>query len=972
VIDTSLRVVLTRLRVVVIILLIVVGSLSGLFVFLNLQKSTSANPFIHTGVASFALVSSASVLSVDPGFANLAKLHYNFMYADSNNFSAVKAAPFILIVVSSLMANPYKTLVAPYLNGSLLSYAFRIGGVTRSYNGTWSKGQTVFILAGYPAGRLASALNAFFVRQPVALPQESFVNVTVANGTKVDPMLTANYGGYPLTPSDPYFNAASGYSYYLNFASVFYCAPWSIEVDHVKEEFAFNWSGSGPQLPHSAQLCYIDEQPSICWGVYSGVPIFSFVQGVTQSPVLDLDNQDCSFFFVHCIGVKGNVLSGYSTSYGPGYLAGEKFWAQDLQQYNAPTNLTTVKELLQAGVAVYSTPLSSVPACNWPNCSATINFTYGIYPLVTAYSNVESLDASLGAVYNYTALFEPLTLSVPSTYTDSTGTYAFEQWTVYSEVGNSTFERTYNSSSATIEVVGPTQAEAVYLPFNPPKPGLLQGKVEFYHTYGLNITGLAIQGATVEVTQDGHTVFNTTSGLDGNYSSPVLLQPGCYNITATKHGYNLQPSIQPVCIDGNTVDDIYERYYFTFWGFGPAGFGQPITANHGVQLYFELYWPDGTPVTDWPITASVNSGTIGFQSNTNNSGIATFIWTGGVTPGDFNASFSSQGLGTRPLYYTMPIAVFGSTYPLFMLNLTSASTSYSAATNSTVLIPVDIASCSPIYPQTGEYVFSCDPSQPLKVSLSVAGLPNNSSISLVPAHATSFSLLNVTVGPNTPVGIYDISISASSSPPYYYIPTITNSTNVKLDVFSCVNRSGEITGQVLNPDGRLQPNVNVTIYQNGASVFTTNSTTGLFSTGYTLKPGSYNVTVYYAGSSKIYYSRMVSVAACSQSPVTLTPMSDLITQVDYNGTPAAYANLTLTASSSGYLRMFQANSTGGFDSGYSLLPGSYDLTASVGMYNFTVPVTLTADNTTYVVINVPDPPPAAVNAQFSPSERIFG
>ncbi|MDG6919091.1 MAG: carboxypeptidase regulatory-like domain-containing protein [Nitrososphaerota archaeon] len=926
--------------------------------------ASQTSPYAHIGRATIALVAPDSVLAADPGFPKLAEKYYRFVYADAANFSAVESASFMAIALTTPPSAAYRSIASPYLNGSRLAYALKTGGSTYSYRGVGRRNQTVFVLAGYSRSGLSAALNAFFVRRPVVLPRESLVNVTLVNGTVSDPVLEANYGGYLLDPSDPYFNSSSAYSYYLNFASVFYQAPWEIEIEHggtkVTEEYTFSWNGSGFQLPHGSQLCFDFARPSICWGIYSAVPIFSFAQGVTQQPKIELDTQDCSVLFYHCIGNKGTVLSGYSTTYGPGYLAGERFYAQLLQQYNVATNLTTIKQLLEAGVVTYSTGLPSESACSYSSCSSLIDFPIGIYPLVTAYSNIEGLDATFGSRYNYTALFEPLTLSTPALYTNKTGTYAFVQWVVNSQVGNDTHQQTFDSANSTLEIVGPTQAEAVYTPYNPPKPGLLTGKVEFYHTYGNNITGLPIQGATVVVSQNGKSVFRTTSGVDGTYASPSILQPGCYNITAYRQGYNLQPESNPVCIDGNEVDNVYERYFFWAQAYGPAGFGQGITAGSSVQLYFEIFWPDGSPVANWPITGSVNSGSVTFQSLTDANGIATFKWTGGTTPGDFNASFSTQGLGTRPLFYSMPAAVFPNSYSLFRVNASVPTGPYIALQNSTIVVPVALSSCTLVYPNTGRYAFECDPFQPLHTTLSVTGLPPGAISTFTPNPAARLSNFNITIPSGVAPGIYTVTVNESGAPPPgYYLPPVTNTTSFTLKIESCTNGTGEITGEVLNPDGGLPMDANITVYGNGAKMYSANTTTGLFSTGYILQPGTYNVTAYNGYTGKIYHSELVSVSACGQTKVTLTFMAALTIEVSYNGSPAPFANITITQQS-GFFREFKTNSTGGYSSGHTLMPGTYIITASFNGYSATSTVTLAADATTRLSFSLPDPPPLAV------------
>ncbi|MDG6907880.1 MAG: carboxypeptidase regulatory-like domain-containing protein, partial [Nitrososphaerota archaeon] len=558
-------------------------------------------------------------------------------------------------------------------------------------------------------------------------------------------------------------------------------------------------------------------------------------------------------------------------------------------------------------------------------------------------------DATLGSEYNYTALLEPLTLSTPAVITNATGSYAFVQWIVNSEIGNNTYQQIFHSSNATFQVVGPTQAEAIYTPFNPPKPGLLQGKVEFYHTYGSNITGIPINGATINVTQDGNLVFKATSDTNGLYSSPSQLQPGCYNITAYRHGYNLEAESTPVCINGNTVDNFYERYYPTFFAYGPAGFGQGITPGNSVNLHFEIYWPDGTPVRNWPIFASANSGTITFQASTNNNGVATFKWTGGSTPGDYNASFSVQGIDGTTLFYDMPIAVFNASYPLYQLNVSVPSQSYSSMTGSSILIPIHLLGCTLIYPNTGEYAFSCDTNQPPTVDMSVTGLPSGVSATIVPNHTHSqFSIINLTLSSSVAPGTYKVNIIERGAVTGYYIPPITNSTTFDLNVATC-NGMGEINGQVLNRDGNLPMTANVSVFHNGQAIFTQTTTSGLFNTGFILPTGTYNV-IAYVGSS-VYSTELVNVSSCGQTAITLTPMAELNMGVLFNGLPAAHANFTLYGPN-GYARNLAVNGAGIFSSGYTMMPGSYSAVAYYNGTSANAVFSLTADNETSVLVKV--------------------
>jgi hypothetical protein len=88
-------------------------------------------------------------------------------------------------------------------------------------------------------------------------------------------------------------------------------------------------------------------------------------------------------------------------------------------------------------------------------------------------------------------------------------------------------------------------------------------------------------------------------------------------------------------------------------------------------------------------------------------------------------------------------------------------------------------------------------------------------------------------------------------------------------------------------------------------------------------------------------------------------MAALTIEVSYNGSPAPFANITITQQS-GFFREFKTNSTGGYSSGYTLMPGTYIITASFNGYSATSTVTLAADATTRLSFSLPDPPPLAV------------
>ncbi len=1005
---------------IIILILVVASALIISTTYFNRTGSqhttTSSTPFpdsiIHTGKTEFALVSPASALTENPQFVQMAKQYYRFEYADAANFSLVDNASFVALVAggggSSLAS--YQKLAIPLAGNSTYNYAVKIGGLTLTYKNVWNPGQTVFVLAGYASGALGSALDSFFVRAPVYLPGQIYENLTVANDTAKDPVLDATYGNLPLNPSDPYFNSTSPYSYYLNLVYWFYYAPMefsfstgdpaltssgltplsnssgvppgctigidesvtctggsvscTISSDEVSCDGAFTGSGYGNNLPQGSNLCFPPGNPSICWGVYSAVPMFDLGQagvlGNIMTPSLNLSNADCSAFFLRCIGVKGNISSGYDSNSGAVSLVTGKFYAEFLQQYFQNVKSTTLKQLMRDGVVTYSTDVSNVLPCQYNQCSSAINFPVALYSLVDETANIPEINANVSASDNYSALFEPVTLIAPAKFTNATGTYGFVAWNVYSEVGANNYYQQFNSSSATFELAGPTQARAVYAfeysnPPPPPPPASLEGKVEFYHTYGSNITGLPIRNAviTLSATLGGEPIATVTSNDTGYYVTP-LLPAGCYFVNATKPGYYLEPSDSPVCLVGKpVVDDVYDRYFFYFYGFGPAGFEQAIRANQSVNLYFQLLWPGGTQPGSVPILASTTSGTITSQAITNRSGIATFKWTAGSVPGNYNVNFIAINTGTVPLNYTIPVTVFSSSYKLFRLNITTPSKSYSTESNSSLQIPFALSSCQTVYDSSIGFI--CNPSSGVELppaDLTLTGLPAGSSATFAPNPASLYSILTLHLPSGVGLGNYTIRVTAKTKVPGYYLPPVSNSTTFRLTVMNCTNGFGGISGEVLNRDGNLPMTANVTVYFGSREIYSANTTTGLFNTGYILKPGTYNVTAY-ASPGVIYDSELVNVTTCSDTSVFLTPDGGLSVQVNYNGSPAANANITITGGPYNIYLYRPTNVTGGYSTGYTLPTGSYTIVASYNGHNTTVNFQIKAAEITTVTLSIP-------------------
>lgn len=127
------------------------------------------------------------------------------------------------------------------------------------------------------------------------------------------------------------------------------------------------------------------------------------------------------------------------------------------------------------------------------------------------------------------------------------------------------------------------------------------------------------------------------------------------------------------------------------------------------------------------------------------------------------------------------------------------------------------------------------------------------------------------------------------------------------------------------------------------------TTSGLFNTGFILPTGTYNV-IAYVGTS-VYSTALVNVTSCGQKTITLTPMAELNMGVLFNGSPAAHANFTLYGPN-GYARNLTVNGAGIFNSGYTMLPGSYSAVVYYNGTSATAVFSLTADNETSVLVKV--------------------
>jgi hypothetical protein len=260
-------------------------------------------------------VSEPSVPASDPFFVEQAKSLYSFRYARYDNFSSVEGSDFLAIVLNGSESN-YASLVSPPLGGETISAAYAAGGDTLFLRNLWTKNQTVFVLAGYSGNSLADALNRFFVVPKPVLPEPVALRVSLnstAKGTGgsqgSDPPISAFYGNYNLTDLSPgnWWNSGNyaPYKYLLNFTNIISYMPQG-QDNSIDRQF------TGWNLPNSSSVCTPPANGKInyCFGELIGMPVVQFGSQGPQTPVYHLQNGDCSAGPIACVDVMGLTLSG--------------------------------------------------------------------------------------------------------------------------------------------------------------------------------------------------------------------------------------------------------------------------------------------------------------------------------------------------------------------------------------------------------------------------------------------------------------------------------------------------------------------------------------------------------------------------------------------------------------------------------------------------------------------------------------
>ena len=715
------------------------------------------DPYAHLSNATFSLVSPYGVYSGNQRFVDLARKTYNFSYSNATEFSKVENSSFIVIVVNSSSSAYADLALKAINASVLAYAMNNTNGAILNGSNVWTHGQTVFILAGYKSyNALSSALLSFFIKQPVYAPKSvegTFVSFNgIAKGSNSisanDPVMDAYLDGtYELGSHDT--SLYYPYSYYDSFAYLLYYAP-------VLSSYAPGFGGnSSSGLPMDALLCIPPPPPpdgsSLCIGDYVAMPMMQFGGQPPSAPSWNYDTGDCNFFGISdCIDAKGWAASGLNPQlsyrnipsvyygftatgssvppsmtgttgpvydylpltwwvYGPGSVgestAGFQASTSDQQE---------VSLLKNAGVEMFSAPIGETPLGNFTVYNATnssmtyscssdmcgMMFNYSVYALMTVSSTIPnsvlvySPNGYSQAPYsNYTAVLEPVTLTTPKVVKSASTTYYFSYWSVYSELDGNQYYQQFDTSNATLRVIGPTQAQAVYTSMSSP------GKVTInseYMTIGDyescppplkcgNAPVVSIPNVSVSLSStNGSTVYANTTGSNGTVTTQTL-PAACYKLMAHKRGYNFIVDPNPICLNGNEGVSAVDINSFIFNISWPSEYtyGDAPT-NHSIPINLTLLYVGGRSVRagNIAIHATAGAGKIVGPASTSSNGIANFVWNTGSRSGVYDINFTTYGIFTPAETYSMPVAVYSGNR---IITNTTTTVSSSTTTFSTTI-----------------------------------------------------------------------------------------------------------------------------------------------------------------------------------------------------------------------------------------------------------------------------------------------
>ncbi len=915
----------------------------------NIRNAAQLDPYANLGNATFALISPGAVLAGNQGFVALAKHRYSFLYANASNFTSVSNSTFIVIVVGNDTGPYAQLALKAVNRTVLAGAFNYTRGAMMSASGVWSPGQTVFVLAGYNSSALSSALQSFFVRSPPhapALVAAQFVNASSGLTKRPgDPLMDAYLGGtYELGPHDT--SLSYPYNYYDNFAYLLYYAP---VITSMAPGIGGNSSGLGlpmtapvcippPPPPEGGS--------SICVGDYAAMPMLQVGASPPSSPQWSYDTGDCTFFGISdCIDAEGWAASGTNPqlpyaqipsvyfgvtetgspippsmtgTFGPvssvlpitWWLYGPDSYGESTGGFQSSTsgamNESETKLLIKDGVEMFSTPTGETPMGNFTFYNATgaastytcgsemcgMRFNYSIYALLNITSTIPQGAAitmpqwySQSPQINYSAVLEPVTLSTPKIVKTSSNTYYFSYWSVYSELAGNQYYLRFNTSNATFQLIGPTQAQAIYTTAGSSQ----SGSVSFTAKTALNVCvhgTCPISGVNITFRRlpSGAVAYtNITGNSTGYYVTPIL-QAGCYNVSAYKPGYLFYITPNPSCINstGGLVEAL-DKYLYVFnvawpsaYPFGTAPVNTALPISMSLGFYDGQCCASGIPLQIKPSSGyleptSVNGTTIP-PPTSSGTGTVHFTWHTGNSAGPANIMFTVNG--TRGLFisnftYSMPIALFSGSYPMTVLNISLSNSSVQAAPGSSFADNITVRLCK-TFSIGRNRTLPCIPMHPYGANMSLAYLndrPANTTTMFVPnpavAAANSLSdatTLHVSVGRGARLGPYTMLISArmqTANATYntmVRLPLRISLANATTSSTTTIPSTTTITGGYNSSDGAL----NVTVLFNGApapaaavaalpnySGWYTGSN-GAFYSGFTVKPGSYEVVGTYS------------------------------------------------------------------------------------------------------------------------------
>ena len=720
-------------------------------------------------------------------------------------------------------------------------------------------------------------------------------------------------------------------------------------IDVCVDTEGFAASGIDPQLPWA-------EIPSIFYGFTStGSEIPPSMTG-TSGPALD----------------SAPLVWLY---YGPGSL-GSSIAGQGLNIIGQ--NATQL--LIDSGVEMFSTPYNETPignftgtgfnkstggkgnatyACRSSYCG--MFFNYAIYALMTQSSNLpaglwQSLPPNeyqvVGPGTGYYSVLRPVTLTTPKVLKGPYATYYFSYWSVYSEIDGNQYYQRFNTSNATFQVIGPTQAEAVYT--HTSAPGSIEVKSGYIPISDMvacpsfincSVSPALIGNVSFKISSLNTSVaVSNATDSNGVFATRTLLG-GCYNVSAYKAGYQFFPVPNPVCVNGASgvylID--YNPYVFEIaWPKGYAYGGAPV--NSTVPIDVTVKYPAGGPAANLAVHASVGSGTISGSSITSANGTAIFDWRTGGTSGIYDLNFTASGLFTPSQTYSVTAVVYSANYHAVIMHVGLASSSVGASQGGSSIDAVTVHVCQFVFNLSANATLSC--SKPYRANMSVSGLPSGIAAVFTPNPATpgpgttdDSSVLTLKPSASVATGTYNATISASITLPNGTRLTGAARLMVAIEPSpGACNGLGAVSGAVYR-FGEPTP-ANVTLYRQSGGVTYRNTTrNGTFYTGFVLPSGSYSATAYSIYSSSYPYgSATVNVTPCNTSSVVIgqPPTNTTSVTSTTSSTTSSTALSTTSTSTTIAGNYYSCNVCNGLlRQGYSCPPSCPDAVSCIGGFKCT-------------------------------------